>query len=42
VIKAKSLKHVCSDHLPIMMEIKLPESLEIEHKFLVADSVEVA
>lgn len=27
VIKAKAIKHVCSDHLPIMMEIKLPESL---------------
>jgi endonuclease/exonuclease/phosphatase family metal-dependent hydrolase len=42
VIKAKSLKHVCSDHLPIMMEIKLPETLEIEHKPLITESIEVA
>jgi len=34
VVKAKSLKHVCSDHLPIMMEVKLPESLEMDHKSL--------
>jgi endonuclease/exonuclease/phosphatase family metal-dependent hydrolase len=34
VIKAKPLKHVCSDHLPIMMEIRLPESLDIEGKKL--------
>jgi len=34
VVNAKSLKHACSDHLPIMMEIKLPESLEIGHKSL--------
>ena len=34
VVTAKSLKHVCSDHLPIMMEVKLPESLEIDHKVL--------
>lgn len=32
VVEAKSLKHVCSDHLPIMMEVKLPDSFEIEHK----------
>ncbi len=31
VINAKSLKHVCSDHLPIMMEVKLPDSLQLEH-----------
>ena len=35
VLEAKSLKHACSDHLPIMMEIKLPSSLEIEHKSLI-------
>lgn len=29
VLKAKPLKHICSDHLPIMMEIKLPESLQL-------------
>lgn len=29
VINAKPLKHICSDHLPIMMEVKLPESLAI-------------
>jgi len=32
VIKAKPLKHVCSDHLPIMMEVKLPESLDLKTK----------
>lgn len=32
VIKAKSLKHVCSDHLPIMMEIRLPPGLVLNHK----------
>jgi len=42
VIKARSLKHVCSDHLPIMMEIMLPETLEIEHKPLITESIEVA
>jgi len=26
VVKVKVLKHVCSDHLPIMMEVKLPDS----------------
>lgn len=37
VIKAKALKHVCSDHLPIMMEVKLPETLVLEHKSLITD-----
>lgn len=32
VIKAKPLEHFCSDHLPIMMEVKLPESLVLDHK----------
>lgn len=27
VIKVKPVNHVCSDHLPIMMEVKLPDSL---------------
>jgi len=31
VVEAKSLQHVCSDHLPIMMEVKLPETLVLEH-----------
>jgi len=31
VVKAKPLKHICSDHLPIMMEVKLPETLIIDH-----------
>ena len=35
VVKAKPLKHVCSDHLPIMMEIKLPENLVLEHEALI-------
>ena len=35
VVEAKSLQHVCSDHLPIMMEVKLPESLDIDHKSLI-------
>ena len=35
VVKAKPLKHVCSDHLPIMMEIKLPESLVLEYEALI-------
>ena len=30
VVEAKSLQHVCSDHLPIMMEVKLPDSLECD------------
>ena len=42
VIKAKPLQHVCSDHLPIMMEVALPETLEIEHKFLMTNATEVA
>ena len=37
VIKAKALKHVCSDHLPIMMEVKLPETLELGEKSLVTE-----
>lgn len=32
VLSAKPLEHVCSDHLPIMMEVKLPQSLVLEHK----------
>ncbi len=32
VIKAKPLTHICSDHLPIMMEVKLPASLELGRK----------
>lgn len=36
VVSAKPLKHVCSDHLPIMMEVKLPESLDIKNKFYMA------
>lgn len=39
VIEAKALQHACSDHLPIMMEVKLPESFEIEHKLM---KIEVA
>ena len=35
VVKAKPLKHLCSDHLPIMMEIKLPESLVLEYEALI-------
>jgi len=27
VVKAKPINHVCSDHLPIMMEVKLPDTL---------------
>jgi len=27
VVKAKPINHVCSDHLPIMMEVKLPGTL---------------
>lgn len=42
VIKAKPLQHVCSDHLPIMMEVTLPETLEIEHKSLITNATEVA
>lgn len=42
VIKAKVLKHACSDHLPIMMEIKLPDSLEIEHTPLNVKNTEAA
>lgn len=29
VIKVKPVNHICSDHLPIMMEVKLPDSLVI-------------
>ncbi|MCW9031679.1 MAG: endonuclease/exonuclease/phosphatase family protein [Gammaproteobacteria bacterium] len=35
VVTAKSLKHACSDHLPIMMEVKLPETLKIKQKPLI-------
>lgn len=38
VVKAKSLKHFCSDHLPIMMEVKLPDTLEIERNLLVSEN----
>ncbi len=38
VVKAKPLKHVCSDHLPIMMEVKLPDSLDMEHKLLLPNN----
>ena len=38
VVKAQSLQHVCSDHLPIMMEVKLPESLKMEHKAFVCNA----
>lgn len=31
VVKAEPVKHVCSDHLPIMMEVKLPGSLELNN-----------
>jgi endonuclease/exonuclease/phosphatase family metal-dependent hydrolase len=42
VIKAKPVEHICSDHLPIMMEVKLPNSLDIEQKTLVMNNTEVA
>lgn len=42
VISAKVLKHVCSDHLPIMMEVKIPETLAIERSQLVNKNTEVA
>lgn len=42
VIKAKPLKHVCSDHLPIMMEVKIPDSLQIEKKPQIIKSTDVA
>lgn len=29
VINAKPINHVCSDHLPIMMEVKLPDTLKV-------------
>ena len=32
VLKAEPVDHVCSDHLPIMMEVKLPDSLSLENK----------
>lgn len=32
VIEAKPVKHVCSDHLPIMMKVKLPESLNLRNQ----------
>jgi len=38
VVTAKPLKHVCSDHLPIMMEVKLPDSLDMEHKLLLPNN----
>lgn len=37
VVKAKALKHVCSDHLPIMMEVKLPDSFTFKPKSLVTE-----
>jgi len=37
VVKAKALKHVCSDHLPIMMEVKLPDTLILDHKSTVTE-----
>lgn len=42
VLEAKALKHSCSDHLPIMMDIKLPESLKIEHRWPERKITEVA
>lgn len=38
VVNAKSLKHVCSDHLPIMMEIKLPETLKTKHTSFITEN----
>ena len=37
VVKAKALKHICSDHLPIMMEVKLPETIVFKQKSLVTE-----
>ena len=42
VIKAKALKHVCSDHLPIMMEVKLPETLIMDHEKVDSQKIVVA
>ena len=40
VVEAKSINHICSDHLPIMMEIELPKSLQMEPKPLVTHQTE--
>ena len=35
VVKAKVLKQACSDHLPIMMEVRLPETLVLEQNRII-------
>ena len=42
VLKAKALKHVCSDHLPIMMQVELPATLMIRQHQPAQQSSEVA
>ena len=42
VIKAKALKHVVSDHLPIMMEVKLPDTLVLDHEKVASPKTVVA
>lgn len=42
VLKAEPLEHVCSDHLPIMMEVKLPEKLARDFKHLNKSKIEAA
>ena len=42
VIQAKALKHVCSDHLPIMMEVSIPGSVLLANESLIDRSSIVA
>ena len=42
VLHASALKHACSDHLPIMMEIKLPTTLTNQDKIISDQPTEVA
>lgn len=42
VIEAKALKHACSDHLPIMMEVKLPATLNMDGKLFSPEPSHVA
>lgn len=38
VIETKPLKHVCSDHLPIMMKVKIPSSIELERRSIIIEA----
>ncbi|MFK5913395.1 MAG: endonuclease/exonuclease/phosphatase family protein [Woeseiaceae bacterium] len=42
VVKIEAVQHVCSDHLPLMIEIKLPEKLDKNKPAVLQEEVEDA